>query len=80
MRYNCARAYDAGVTSMVSRRYWRDRPDESDGFELCASPDGTGVNAPSRQPRPRYGKAASGRGDCTHQIHVSDEFPALDRN
>ncbi|HET8733472.1 MAG TPA: hypothetical protein VFM45_06830, partial [Anaeromyxobacteraceae bacterium] len=39
---------------------------------LCASPAGTGVNAPSHQPEPRYGDAAVGA--CRRQLVVSDRF------
>ncbi len=79
MRYDCAQAYDAGVTALVLQRYVISG-DEPTGFELCATPDGTGVNAPARRPRPRHGKAATDRGGCVHQVLVSDEFPAVNRD
>lgn len=45
---------------------WRPRT------HLCASAAGTGVNAPSHQPEPRYGDAAAGA--CRRQLVVSDRY------
>ncbi len=65
MRYANAEAYpgDGHV------RYWTG-DDRDKGLGLCLTARGTGINAPGRQPRPRFGDAT--RGGCAHQIHVSD--------
>lgn len=46
---------------------------ERPGYGLCDSPAGSGVNGP-RTPEPRYEGARPGRGDCAHQICVSDAY------
>ncbi len=43
---------------------------------LCSSPVGTSTNDPTRIPRSRFGDAAPGRGDCLHQILVTDAVVA----
>jgi hypothetical protein len=48
---------------------------ESAGYGLCTQGQGTGVNEPGRDPQPRYGDAASGRGNCRGQILVNDSVP-----
>jgi hypothetical protein len=40
------------------------------GIYLCDTNDGTGANAPSWKPWPRFGNAS--RGFCKSQIHVND--------
>lgn len=76
MRYDCAEIY-------AHRRKpdWRVALfDEPIGHALCASPQGVGVNRPGRStPIDRYGAAASGRGNCTHQILVNDAMSAPKR-
>ncbi len=67
MRYFNAAAYRGNPD--VTRRY---RIREEHGSGLCASAVGTGVNDAAREPQSRYGNAASGRGDCEHQILVND--------
>lgn len=49
--------------------------DERFGLDLCASPEGTGVNAPGHYPQSRHGKAASGAGNCAGQICPNDLVP-----
>jgi len=69
MRYDCSRTF-----------VYRDRPDlrfwlfdEPVGHGLCTSAEGTGVNDKDRtEKQSRYGPALAGRGDCLHQIHVTD--------
>ncbi|HWR97537.1 MAG TPA: hypothetical protein VN317_03875 [Candidatus Methanoperedens sp.] len=51
---------------------------ERPGYGLCDTPAGTGVNGP-RNPEPRYGAAKPGRGDCAHQICVSDVYDPVKR-
>jgi hypothetical protein len=67
MRYDNAEAYrsqkDPNVRYVVQ---------EVPGFTLCTSAAGTGVNVLGRAPQPRYGDAASGRGNCKAQICVND--------
>ena len=49
--------------------------DEVKGIILCTSATGTGVNDADRgTPQPRYGDAASGRGNCKGQICVNDRY------
>jgi hypothetical protein len=79
MRYECARATQTSATTMIPQRVWFSGPLPPAAPDLCHDARGTGCNDPSRRPRPRFGNAASGRGDCFHQIHVSDEFPATNR-
>ena len=69
MRYDCSDAY--------AKDYWRYyvvNCREPVGQNLCLSPDGTGVNAPGHKPRPRYGDAGAGRGDCVERICVNDRY------
>ncbi|WP_138223277.1 hypothetical protein [Nibricoccus aquaticus] len=42
---------------------------------LCTSPKGTGGNAASHPPQPRFGDAAGGRGNCFSQICPNDAIP-----
>jgi hypothetical protein len=44
---------------------------ETQGSSMCLSREGTGVNAATRQPRPRYGPAT--RGDCVAQVCVNED-------
>jgi hypothetical protein len=72
MRYDDANAhYAKGIPNGV---YYT--PGEHAGFGLCTSGAGTGINDPNWDPQPRYGDAASGRGNCRSQILVNDAVPA----
>jgi hypothetical protein len=73
MRYDAASAYAHDAFPGV--RWWVGSEDP--GFGMDATPNGSGVNAPGRQPRARYGDAcaADSRGDCRHQIRVNDKLP-----
>jgi hypothetical protein len=73
MRYAGADAYVFPTNRSTRRIYIAHETPEAWGLELCSSPDGTGVNAPARQPNPRYGRAAKGR--CAQQLRVSDADP-----
>ena len=72
---NCIMRYDDSQTFV-----YRARPDfrfgdfsEPVGNELCTTAEGSGVNDKDRDTKqPRYGPALSGRGDCIHQILVTD--------
>jgi hypothetical protein len=74
MRYAFAKVYPADGAGFF---YWHD--DEPIGLELCDAPAGTGVNAPGREPQPRYFDAAPGRGACRRQICVNDSLPVIVR-
>ncbi len=43
---------------------------------LCTTTAGSGVNEEGRQPQSRYGPTLAGRGNCLHQIHVTDAIAA----
>ncbi len=76
MRYDCSLAYvlPYAVDNRVTHFF------EPLGHLLCTSPVGTGVNKDGRpDPVSRYGDAAAGRGDCLHQLHVTDAVPAPNR-
>ncbi|MCU0970798.1 MAG: hypothetical protein MUF57_03125 [Gammaproteobacteria bacterium] len=45
------------------------------GLQLCRTKTGTGVNAASRKPQPRYGDAGPNGGDCFSQITPNDAIP-----
>ncbi len=49
---------------------------EDAGFSICTSGAGTGINGSDWLPQPRYGDAASGRGNCVGQILVNDGVAA----
>jgi hypothetical protein len=73
MRYDLAAAY-------IPPRRPNDRiliaalyDDEPPGLDLCTAPAGTGVNAPGRQPLPRYGSATN--GNCHTHLCVRDDAP-----
>jgi len=74
MRYGSSGAYmDTGGAGV--RYLAQETPD----FGLTNTTTGTGVNASSHSPQPRYGDAASGRGDCQTQLCVSDAVHAASR-
>jgi hypothetical protein len=81
MRYNVAEAYVPEGKSISGTRMWASES-EVVGFDLTNHPVGTGVNAPGRYPRSRYGDAyaADGserkrRGNDSAQIIVNDNSP-----
>jgi hypothetical protein len=85
MGYNTANVYGVGVSTATPARYLinatGDLPDYPPKTHFCTSTVGTGVNAPSRLPFPRFGNtddaATSGpseRGDCLHRICVNDRL------
>ena len=74
MRYFVAGAYEGNPDA--TRRYITS---ERFGAGLCSDPSGSGVNDPGRDPQSRFGAAAENRGDCTHQVLVSDAVDAPSR-
>ena len=78
MRYDNARAY-------VHPRFSDVRVyvgyGEQNGVDLTDHPGGTGVNAPNRQPLPRYGDAdvAHLRGNDRSQVDVNDSHTEIQR-
>ena len=69
MRYDSSFAYVSESDRKV--RYYV-QGDEERGTMLCATTVGTGVNQQNRVPQSRYGPTGPTRGDCMHQICVSD--------
>jgi len=72
MRYCCSDAYGSGLVRYYLQWFgW-----EPVGQNICTSPAGTGVNAPDRKPKSRYGDAdeENRRGNCTDQICVNDRY------
>src|SRR4030042_1616105 len=61
MRYYFARLYEKKGSEDVFY-FISDRRSEHAGLDLCRLAVGTGVNDKQRQPQPRYGDAAVGRG------------------
>ncbi len=74
MRYYFARLYEkkGGESSFY---FITDRGSEHAGLDLCRLAVGTGVNDKQRQPQPRYGDAAVGRGVCSDSIIFNDALP-----
>ena len=68
MRYSAAHVYMNRAS-----KYVLFREDEEVGLSICDDGQGTGVNEPGREPEPRYGDAAAGRGNCEKQICVNDK-------
>lgn len=71
MRYDCADVYKDDSSGSV---FYVFKDDEKTGMGLCKSPVGTGVNAPDREPRPRYKDAAPGFGNCSIFLCVNDRY------
>ena len=71
---NCVMRYDdaSGHLASWNKGVLYYTPGESAGFSISNSGAGTGINAPDWLPEPRYGDAASGRGNCVSQILVND--------
>jgi len=74
MRYDNSRTYIADADATI--RY---KVREPVGHASCSNPAGTGVNEPGRRPQSRYKEAAAGRGDCQHQLLVTDAVTAPQR-
>ena len=74
----CVMRYDdaTGHASRSSPSVLYYTPGEYAGFAICTSGAGTGINGADWQPQPRYGDAASGRGNCLGQILVNDGVAA----
>jgi hypothetical protein len=68
MRYDSAQAYV--YRAMANVRFWGFQELIGDG--LCVSVNGNEINKSGRLPQSRYGPAAGGRGNCLHQLLVSD--------
>jgi hypothetical protein len=71
MRYPDANAYIA-PGKPIDCRYLPGPASWVKRDALCASPAGTGINAPDHEPWPRYGDATE--GNCKKQIVVSDKY------
>jgi hypothetical protein len=75
---NCVMRYDSrgyySKANPATVRYCV-KPEPA-GQTLCSSPAGTGFNASGHLPQPRYGDAASNRGNCRGQILVNDGVAA----
>ncbi|MFN8355022.1 MAG: hypothetical protein U0Y10_11280 [Spirosomataceae bacterium] len=77
---DCVMRYDvANVIYRADGNYYliKNRPGtyaELTGTTLCNTPNGTGVNAFGFLPRPRYGKADAGRGNCKAQVVINDKY------
>ena len=71
MRYYFASFYRPGPPGTTLYRI----PPGSEhiGLDICHAKTGTGINAASHRPRPRYGDAAD--GDCFAQICPNDAIP-----
>jgi hypothetical protein len=74
MRYDDARGYYPKAGPSDARYFIVGS--EGAGFGLCTKSEGAGVNEPGRDPQPRYGDTAAGRGNCQGQILVNDNVPA----
>jgi len=72
MRYDDGRTYALKDTPSIRMTY----PGETAGAMICDSKAGDGINDPDHKPQPRYGGPAGGRGDCVHQILVTDKASA----
>ncbi len=77
MRYAVAQAYRR--EGAATERFWTGALGEPVGTGICRTRLGTGINDAARLPRYRHGYADQAspvgrprRGDCAHQIHVSD--------
>jgi hypothetical protein len=75
MRYFFASTYPSASSASV---YYVIAPgSEPLGRGMCSSATGTGVNAPGRQPQPRYLDAAPNRGACKAWLCVNDKYPPV---
>jgi hypothetical protein len=79
MRYHFAQAYPKAGQDPAEATvfYVVGNGTEPLGVSLCDSPVGTGINAPGRQPQPRYFDAAPGLGACQSWICVNDKYPPV---
>ncbi len=78
MRYHNSKAYVLRAGAGPGVRYSR-FVEPIGATCLCTSAAGSGVNAESHQPQSRYGPTLAGRGNCLHQLHVTDAIPAPSR-
>jgi hypothetical protein len=74
MRYDVANAYIADSNPLL-RYVVSERP----GSTVCSTSDGDGVNHAEWQPQSRYGAAADKRGNCVHQVVISDYYDPPER-
>jgi hypothetical protein len=73
MRYYFADAYPVDGEENA---YYLVRPGKNRaGLQLCRSPEGTGGNGSDHKPKPRFGNAAPGRGNCFQYICPNDAIP-----
>ena len=73
MRYDDATGH---ASRMGPERALLYAPESTRVSAICTSGAGTGINGSDWQPQPRYGDAASGRGNCLGQILVNDGVAA----
>jgi hypothetical protein len=74
MRYDCANAYLIKPNKVYYMQHPPGTAAELSGITLCTGEVGTGVNAKTFKPRPRYGDATAGRGKCKQQFCVNDRY------
>lgn len=74
MRYYFARLYEKKGSERAFY-FVSDHRSEHAGLDLCRLAVGTGINDRQRQPQPRYGDAAVGRGACSDSIIFNDALP-----
>ncbi len=72
MRYDNANAYQYIDGKIYVIRKKKGYYGELSGIGLCSSKKGTGVNASTHIPRPRYGDATA--GNCRHQFCINDKY------
>lgn len=62
------------------KTYYKISPrSEPIGGHICSKAEGTDINDAQRSPQPRYGPAATGRGNCREQVCVNDLIPPKKR-
>jgi hypothetical protein len=77
MRYFFAQYYPAYPPSAQPITYYKVPPgSEPLGTLLCERGEGTGVNAPGRNPQSRYSDAITSRGACRWWVCINDAIPA----
>ena len=74
MRYDAAAMYKDAAGNYFVLDAGKGYSHELTGITLCTSGNGTGVNDKDHKPRPRYGDAAPGRGNCKKQFCINDKF------
>lgn len=73
MRYYFANFYQSQADK--GALYWIAPGTEPVGFDICHYSIGTGINAPDRQPQPRYGNTHGLLGNCFAYISPNDASP-----